>query len=63
MCYVSAQMGMPNAVVMPIHAPITKVNKAERQGGKVILFGNNMAEAKRHAMTYAKEKKMVYVNG
>ncbi|CAH0594300.1 unnamed protein product [Chrysodeixis includens] len=63
MGYVSSQMGLPNCVVMPVHAPITKVNKAERQGGKVLLFGTNMAEAKRHAMTYAKERKMVYVNG
>ncbi|CAH1637804.1 unnamed protein product [Spodoptera littoralis] len=63
LAYHSSQMGIPNIVVMPIHAPITKINKAERLGGKILLQGNNMAEAKLFAMTTSKEKKMIYING
>ncbi|XP_026742986.1 uncharacterized protein LOC113506710 [Trichoplusia ni] len=61
--YHAAQMGIPSVVVMPVHAPITKMTKAEKTGGKVILQGNSMAESKLFAMSMAKEKKMVYVNG
>ncbi|PZC77611.1 hypothetical protein B5X24_HaOG203167 [Helicoverpa armigera] len=63
LAYHSAQMGIPSMVVMPIHAPITKINKAERSGGKIVLHGASMAEAKHYAMTMAKEKKMMYING
>ncbi|KAF9415478.1 hypothetical protein HW555_006900 [Spodoptera exigua] len=37
LAYHSTQMGIPNTVVMPVHAPITKINKAERLGGKIVL--------------------------
>ncbi|XP_049704597.1 L-threonine ammonia-lyase [Helicoverpa armigera] len=63
LAYHSAQMGIPSLVVMPVHAPITKINKAERSGGKIVLHGANMAEAKHFAMSMAKEKKMMYING
>ncbi|KAJ8714084.1 hypothetical protein PYW08_007704 [Mythimna loreyi] len=61
--YNSSQLGIPCIVVMPEKAPLTKIANAERHGGQIILHGNNMAEAKRHAMTLAKEKKMTYING
>ncbi|KAG6455488.1 hypothetical protein O3G_MSEX009208 [Manduca sexta] len=48
---------------MPVNAPITKVNKCGRHGAKIIQFGTTLAEAKRHAMTISKEKKMMFING
>ncbi|CAB3245694.1 unnamed protein product [Arctia plantaginis] len=59
----ATQMGIPSIVVMPVFAPVTKVNKCEKLGAKLVMHGKNMAEAKHHAMVLAKEKNMLYVNG
>lgn len=61
--YHATQMGIPSIVVMPLLAAVTKVNNCEKLGAKLILFGDNIAEAKHHAMAIAKEKKMMYLNG
>lgn len=61
--YNASQLGIPSIVVMPVKAPLTKRANAEKHGGQIILHGKNMAEAKRHAITLAKEKKMMYING
>ncbi|XP_072929496.1 L-threonine ammonia-lyase-like isoform X2 [Epargyreus clarus] len=63
MSYHTTQLGIPCLIVMPIHAPITKISKCEAFGAKTILHGANMAEAKHHAMSISKEKKMTYING
>lgn len=63
LAYHSNRLGIPSVVYMPVHAPINKVNKAERQGGKIVLHGSSLAETKIYAMTKAKEKRMMYVNG
>lgn len=59
----ATQMGIPSIVVMPVFAPVTKVNRCEKLGAKLVMHGKNMADAKHHAMTLAKEKNMQYVNG
>lgn len=59
----ATQQGIPNIVVVPTYAPITKVNKAEQNCEKVISHGNTLSETKRFAMSLAKEKKMMYING
>lgn len=56
-------LGIPCIVVMPQRAPLVKVNKCEMYGAKLLLHGNNIIEAKRHALGIAKEKKMAYING
>ncbi|KAJ8714085.1 hypothetical protein PYW08_007705 [Mythimna loreyi] len=63
LAYHSARLGIPSVVYMPVNAPINKVNKAERQGGKIVLHGNTLADTKLFAMTKSKEKKMMYING
>ncbi|XP_021186424.2 L-threonine ammonia-lyase [Helicoverpa armigera] len=63
MTYNAAKLNIPCLIVMPEQAAIAKIVNAERPGAKVLLHGKNMAEAKRFAMTTAKEKKMMYVNG
>ncbi|KAI8424959.1 hypothetical protein MSG28_006865 [Choristoneura fumiferana] len=56
-------LGIPCVVVMPQRAPLVKVNKCEVYGAKLILYGNNILEARHHALGIAKEKKMAYING
>lgn len=56
-------LGIPCIVVMPERAPLVKVSKCEMYGAKLLLHGNNIIEAKRHALGIAKEKKMAYING
>lgn len=59
----ATRLGIPSIVYMPVTAPINKVNRAESQGGKIVLHGNSLAETKLYAMTKSKEKKMMYING
>ncbi|KAJ8723858.1 hypothetical protein PYW07_007838 [Mythimna separata] len=63
LAYHSTRLGIPSALYMPVNAPINKVNKVERQGGKILLHGNTLADAKLYGMTKCKEKKMMYING
>lgn len=61
--YHSTQLGIPCIVVMPVYVPLGKSHKCEMLGAKVLLYGSSIAEAKRHAMTIGKDKKMTYING
>lgn len=63
MAYNSAILGIPCSVVMPVNASIFKRMLAEKLGAKIILYGRDMADAKRHAMMLAKEKKLTFING
>lgn len=63
MSYHATLLGVPCVVVMPIVTAITKVNRCELLGAKVILSGINIAEAKLHAMTIGKDKRMTFING
>ncbi|KAJ2953370.1 hypothetical protein O0L34_g960 [Tuta absoluta] len=61
--YHARQLNVPCVIVLPITAAMNKVAKCERVGAKVLQHGNNMADAKTHALTIAKEKRMTYING
>lgn len=50
-------------VVMPLTAPIMKVENCKKMGAKVVIYGNNFGEAKKRALQIADRKKMLYVNG
>lgn len=63
MSYHSTQLGVPCVIVAPSNAAINKIDKCERYGAKLIIHGSNFAEAKVHAMSMSKEKKMLYING
>ncbi|XP_053613765.1 L-threonine ammonia-lyase-like isoform X2 [Plodia interpunctella] len=54
---------IPATVVMPNVAPIMKIQKCQSYGANVIVHGNDMKEAKYHAMTLAKERGLTYING
>ncbi|XP_057655967.1 L-threonine dehydratase catabolic TdcB isoform X1 [Diorhabda carinulata] len=61
--YHGYQLGVPVTVVMPITAPIMKVQKCKEYNANVIMEGRNMAEAKRRAMQLAKETGWIFING
>lgn len=48
---------------MPNVAPIMKIQNCRSYGAEVIIHGNDMKEAKFHALTLARERKLTYING
>ncbi|KAG7297895.1 hypothetical protein JYU34_018650 [Plutella xylostella] len=56
-------LNIPVTVVMPNVAPIMKIEKCRSYGANVIVHGDDMKEAKFHAMMLAKERGLTYING
>ncbi|XP_068618936.1 L-threonine ammonia-lyase [Battus philenor] len=56
-------LNIPTTVVMPNVAPIMKIENCRSYGANVIIHGDDMKEAKYHAMALAKEKGLTYING
>lgn len=54
---------MPVTVVMPVVAPLMKINKCKAFGANVVVQGENMTDAKKIALGMAREKGMSYLNG
>lgn len=54
---------IPVTVVMPIIAPIMKMQKCKEYKANVIMEGKDMNEAKKLAIKMAKEKGLTYING
>lgn len=57
------QLGIPVTVVMPTFAPLVKRTKCERLGARVILHGENIAEAKVHGDTLVAAEGLTYIHG
>lgn len=62
-CYHGLQLGIPITVVMPIIAPIMKIQKCREFNATVVIQGRDMGEAKKIAIKMAKEQKLTYING
>ncbi|XP_062600738.1 L-threonine ammonia-lyase-like [Saccostrea cucullata] len=56
-------LDIPVTVVMPLIAPMMKVQACVSYGANVIIKGNDISESKVHAQTMGKEKGYVYING
>lgn len=56
-------LGIGVTVVMPRHAPLTKINNCRALGASVILQGDTFDEAQNHAKQLADEKGFGYING
>ena len=56
-------MGVPVTVVMPIVAPIMKVENCKRYGADVIIHGADIGESRLLALKIGKKKGMQYING
>lgn len=61
--YHAGRQKIPCTVIMPIHAPLVKVEACRRFGANAVINGENMAEAKVFAHKYGKQHKLTYING
>ncbi len=56
-------LGISVTVVMPRFAPLMKVRNCERMGAKIILHGDDIGEAREHALQFVREDQLTYING
>ena len=63
LAYHGADLSIPVTVVMPLVAPMMKVELCRSFGANVIVKGADIGESKTYAMILAKEKGLMYVNG
>lgn len=56
-------LGIKVTVVMPLIAPIMKIQKCKKYLANVIVQGKDMGEAKRIAMKIGQEQGLAYING
>ncbi|XP_033637122.1 L-threonine ammonia-lyase-like [Asterias rubens] len=61
--YHSQSLGIPVTVVMPIIAPIMKINRCKQNGATVIIHGQDLGESKTYAIRMGKKQGLMYING
>ncbi len=57
------ELGIPVTVVMPLTAPLVKQARCRELGARVLLEGQNIAEAKVRADAFVVSDRMIYVHG
>jgi len=57
------QLKIPVTVVMPVVAPIMKVENCKKYGANVIVHGKDIGESRERALEIGKEKGFMYING
>ena len=60
--YHAARLGIPAVIVMPRGSPNTKVKNTQVHGAEVVLQGDSLHEAGRHAAERAKRDNLVFVH-
>src|SRR2546423_6280670 len=60
--YHAARLGIPAVIVMPKGSPNTKVKNTRVHGAEVVLEGDSLADAGRHAHERAKRDDLVFVH-
>jgi threonine dehydratase len=60
--YHSARLGIPATIVMPRGSPNTKIKNTQVHGATVVLEGENLYEAGRHARELASRHDLVFVH-
>ena len=63
LCYHGADLGIPVTVVMPLIAPLMKVQNCKTYGAEVIIHGKGIFESREYAMRLGKKKDLLYING
>jgi threonine dehydratase len=58
----AARLGIPARIVMPKGSPNTKIRNTQVHGATVLLEGNNLHEAARHAQDIAARENLVFVH-
>jgi threonine dehydratase len=60
--YHAARLGIPATIVMPKGSPNTKIRNTEVHGARVLLEGDNLFEAGKHARALAARDDLVFVH-
>ena len=60
--YHAARLGIPATIVMPRGSPNTKIRNTQVHGAKVVLEGDNLFEAGKHARGLAARDNLVFVH-
>lgn len=63
LAYHGRLLNIPVTVVMPLSAPMMKVESCRHHGANVVVTGLDFGEAKRYAMALGKKRGLMYVNG
>lgn len=63
LAYHGGQLNIPVTVIMPIVAPIMKVENCKKYGANVIIHGADIGESRIHALKLAAKKGFQYING
>merc|ERR1712051_454970 len=63
LAYHGGQLNISVTVVMPIVAPIMKVENCKKYGANVIVYGKDIGESRERALEIGKEKGFMYING
>ncbi|XP_065065823.1 L-threonine ammonia-lyase-like [Rhopilema esculentum] len=63
LAYHGKELNVPVTVVMPLNAPIMKINACKKYGANVHVIGSDIIEAKDVAMKMAKANRLAYING
>ena len=56
-------IGIPVTVVMPVVAPIMKIENCKKFGATVVISGAHIGESRDKALVIGKAKGYMYVNG
>src|SRR5947209_2854058 len=60
--YHSARLGIPSTIVMPKGSPNTKIRNTRVHGATVLVEGDNLFEAGKHARALAERDNLVFVH-
>ena len=63
LAYHGQRLGVPVTVIMPVHAPINKVQSCRQLGAEVVLHGEDFAGARAYVDVLAKERGLTHVHG
>merc|ERR1712142_180148 len=63
LAYHGGLLNIPVTVVMPIVAPIMKVENCKKYGANVIVHGKDIGESRERALEIGQEKGLMYING
>lgn len=63
LAYHGRELQIPVTVVMPLNAPIMKINSCKKYGATIHVVGNDIIEAKEVATKIGKTNRLAYING
>ncbi|KAF2366037.1 Tryptophan synthase beta subunit-like PLP-dependent enzyme [Trinorchestia longiramus] len=61
--YHGQDLGIPVTVVMPLVAPIMKVQACRQYGANILVRGSDIGECRTIALKMAKDQDLIYING